>query len=162
MPSTSPCNTFRPKRGSVAWNRANFEDVIEVAGKPGLLVHPRSVATIPGLLVGSGIEAPLSYAPSTMPLTLLQSQAIDKLVIQSVDWLPGSSPWGSFTFADAAQMNQVGGYWPGGSKKRSCGLPRATYHQLMDSTREPGSGIRILRNLPVPRAAVIQAFLVET
>jgi hypothetical protein len=29
------------------------------------------------LLVGSGTEAPLSYAPSTMPLTLLQSQAIE-------------------------------------------------------------------------------------
>ena len=54
-----------------------------------------------------------------MPLTLLQSQAIDKLVIELVDWLPGSSPWGSFTFADAAQTNQVGGYWPGGSKKRA-------------------------------------------
>ncbi len=68
-----------------------------------------------------------------MPLTLLQSQAIDKLVIELVDWLPGSSPWGSFTFADAAQTNQVGGYWPGGSKKRALTeLLQRTYEHRRD------------------------------
>ena len=68
-----------------------------------------------------------------MPLTLLQSQAIDKLVIELVDWLPGSSPWGSFTFADAAQMNQVGGYWPEGSKKRALTeLLQRTYEHRRD------------------------------
>jgi hypothetical protein len=68
-----------------------------------------------------------------MPLTLLQSQAIDKLVIELVDWLPGSSPWGSFTFADAAQLNEVGGYWPGGSKKRALTeLLQLTYERRRD------------------------------
>ena len=68
-----------------------------------------------------------------MPMTLLQSQAIDKLVIELVDWLPGSTAWNSFTFADAAQMNQVGDYWPGGSKKRALTeLLQRTYEHRRD------------------------------
>ena len=68
-----------------------------------------------------------------MPLTLLQSQAIDKLVLGLVDWLPGSSPWGSFTFGDAAQINHVGAYWPGGSKKRALTeLLQLTYEHRRD------------------------------
>ncbi len=52
-----------------------------------------------------------------MSLTLTQSQAIDELVLLVVEWMPGSSAWGTYTFADAAAENYVRDYWPGGSKK---------------------------------------------
>ncbi len=54
-----------------------------------------------------------------MSLTLLQTQAVDELVLLLVDWLPGSSPWGTYTFADAAADNHIPDFWPGGSKKRA-------------------------------------------
>lgn len=61
-------------------------------------------------------------------LTLSQSQAIDELMLLLVDWLPGSSPWGSYTFAEAAAENQVAEFWRGGSKKPALtDLLRLTY-----------------------------------
>lgn len=64
-----------------------------------------------------------------MPLTLKQSQALDELMLLLVDWLPGSSPWGAYTFAEAAAENGVAEFWPGGSKK-----PALT--QLLQLTHE--------------------------
>jgi hypothetical protein len=65
-----------------------------------------------------------------MPLTLAQSTAIDELMLQLVDWLPGSSGWGAYTFADAAAENGVGQFWPGGSKKPALTeLLRLTYER---------------------------------
>jgi hypothetical protein len=66
-------------------------------------------------------------------LTLVQSQAIDELVLLLVDWLPGSSPWGTYTFADAAADNRVPDFWPGGSKKRALTeLLQRTYEARRD------------------------------
>lgn len=68
-----------------------------------------------------------------MPLTLMQSLAIDEIVLLLVDWLPGSSPWGTYTFADAAAENHVGDFWPGGSKKRALTeLLQRTYEARRD------------------------------
>ena len=46
----------------------------------------------------------------------MQSQAIDELVLLLVDWLPGSSPWGTYTFADAAAENHVGTSGPAAAR----------------------------------------------
>jgi hypothetical protein len=68
-----------------------------------------------------------------MPLTLTQSQAIDQLVLQLVDWLPGSSPGRSYTFAHAAADNGVAEFWPGGSKKPALtDLFQLTYEHKRD------------------------------
>jgi hypothetical protein len=64
-----------------------------------------------------------------MPVTLPQSQAITELALQLVDWLPGSSAWGSYTLATAAAETGVTEFWAGGSKK-----PALT--QLLELTYE--------------------------
>ena len=97
-----------------------------------------------------------------MALTLIQSQAIDKVVLELVDWLPGSSPWGTYTFADAAIENSVGEFWPGGSKKpaltellQRCYLQRIDrFCPLVLTIVQRGLSYRLRRNDPVQRAEI--------
>lgn len=68
-----------------------------------------------------------------MPLTLTKSQAIDELALLLVDWLPGSSPGRTYTFAHAAADNGVAEFWPGGSKKPALtDLLQLTYEHRRD------------------------------
>ncbi len=52
-----------------------------------------------------------------MAISLVQAQAITDLALQLVDWLPGSTRWNTYTFADAAAQNGVAEFWSGGSKR---------------------------------------------
>lgn len=97
-----------------------------------------------------------------MPLNLVQSQAIDELVLLLVDRLPGSSPWGTYTFADAAAENYVGEFWPGGSKKRALTeLLQRTYDARRDrfcplvvSIVQRGMSYRRQKGSPLQRVEV--------
>jgi hypothetical protein len=97
-----------------------------------------------------------------MPLTLMQSRAIDELMLLLVEWLPGSSPWGAYTFADAAAENGVGEFWRGGSKKPALTeLLRLTYEResghfcpLVLTIVQRGMSYRRQKDWPVLRADV--------
>lgn len=67
---------------------------------------------------------------------LVQAEAITDLALQLVDWLPGSSPWGTYTFADAAAENGVAEFWAGGSKTPALTqLLELTYERRRDRFR---------------------------
>lgn len=97
-----------------------------------------------------------------MALTLVQSRAMDDLMLLLVDWLPGSSPWGAYTFADAAAENGVGEFWRGGSKKPALTeLLRLTYEReserfcpLVLTIVDRGMSYRRQKDWPVQRADV--------
>lgn len=99
-----------------------------------------------------------------MSLTLLQTQAVDELVLLLVDWLPGSSPWGTYTFADAAADNHVPDFWPGGSKKRALTeLLQRTYAARRDrfcplvlTIVQRGTSYRRQKGSPIQRVEVEQ------
>ena len=102
--------------------------------------------------------------PPAMALTLIQSQAIEELMLLLVDWLPGSSsPWTRiYTFADAATENQVGEFWAGGTKKPALSeLLRLTYEHrrerfcpLVLAIVQRGVAYRFRKGNPVQRAEV--------
>jgi hypothetical protein len=97
-----------------------------------------------------------------MPLTLTQSQAIDELVLLLVDWLPGSSPGRSYTFAHAAADNGMAEFWPGGSKKPALtDLLQLTYEHRRDrfcplvlTIVQRGMSYRRQKGWPLQRAEV--------
>jgi hypothetical protein len=49
-------------------------------------------------------------------LSLTQTNLVSELATQFYDLLPASSPWGTYTFGNAAKDAGVGGFWLGGSK----------------------------------------------
>lgn len=68
-----------------------------------------------------------------MAISLVQAQAITDLALQLVDWLPGSTRWNTYTFADAAAQNGVSEFWSGGSKRPSLTqLLELTYERRTD------------------------------
>ena len=97
-------------------------------------------------------------------LTLVQSQAIDELVLLLVDWLPGSSPWGAYTFANAAADNHVPDFWPGGSKKpaltellqRTYEARRDRFCPLVLTIVQRGLSYRRQKGLLIQRPDVVQ------